>query len=147
MEPTEVRIPSSGQIIVGMEPASLSLNEVVVIGYGTSRKNSSKADEYGKLESPEPYGGKEAFTKYIRENTIFPEVEETIVKAVIILSFTIGKAGNPENISVIRSPGKAFSDEAIRLLTSGPMWKPGNISKNKKEDQVRIKIILRKNTD
>lgn len=147
MEPTEVSVPLSGQIILGMEPANLSLNEVVVIGYGGAKKNSGKTDEYSKIVSPEPIGGKEAFEEYILKNTLFPESEENITKATIVLKFTIGKAGNPENISVIRSPGKAFSDEAIRLLTSGPMWKPGNISKNKKEDQVRIKIILKKNTD
>jgi TonB family protein len=61
----------------------------------------------------------------------------------VVLSFTVTLNGNLANIKVVRSPGKSFSDEAIRLLQSGPGWKPASENGAIIEDEVRVRIVFK----
>jgi len=43
----------------------------------------------------------------------------------------------------VRSKGRIYSDEAIRLLKEGPAWKPAIEYGIEKSERVRLRIVFR----
>ncbi len=123
-----------------MSDTSVSaLDEVVVVGYGV---NSYKDKETGYIP-PQPISGRAAFDKYIEENIHRPDTITEGQRVVVVINFTVLSNGKPDSIKIIRSPGKAFSDEAIRLIKSGPQWKPAVENGKEIDDEVRMRIVFR----
>jgi len=119
---------------VAMNKQNTTLNEVVVVGYGTQKKKNLTAASpqvlQGKVSgvestttSPYPKNGKEKFDKYIEDNAI-PVLDSTgkRIAADILLSFTLNKKSKPNHIKVVESSCKVCEKEAIRLLQDGPDW-------------------------
>jgi outer membrane biosynthesis protein TonB len=124
---------------VELQPDAASLSEVVVMGYGT-RKTSGNPKGY---IPPEPVTGRKAFENYIDDNIIRPDTLVTRKRVVVVLSFRVGADGTVDSIRVVRSPGNQFSGEAIRLLKSGPAWKPATEDGKSVNDVVTIGIVFR----
>jgi protein TonB len=116
-----------------------ALDEVVVVGYGASRK---KDTETGYI-SPRPVTGRAAFDKYIEENIQRPDTITEGQRVVVVINFTVLSDGKIDNIKIIRSPGKAFSEEAVRLIKSGPQWKPAEDNGEVVEEEVRLRIVFK----
>lgn len=75
-------------------------------------------------ESPKPRKGYEHFYKYIAKKfKISKENEKTGGK--VILSFVIEKNGSISDVKILRSAGKEFDNESIRLVQEYPDWEPG----------------------
>ena len=140
-------------IEVRMDPSSVALSEVVVVGYGSSRKAavadaeektdiSAISDEQSEYKPPVPDNGKEEFNRYIEENIRNPESFKG-QRAVVVISFTVASDGSLKNIRTLRSPGDEFSNEAIRLIKEGPGWKPATENGEAVDDEVRIRIVFR----
>lgn len=64
-----------------------------------------------------PLGGWKAFEQYLNN-----QVMDTGRGGEIIVNFTIGKDGLPEQIRTEGTPEQALADEAVRLLRSGVKW-------------------------
>jgi hypothetical protein len=119
---------------VAMNKRNATLNEVVVTGYGTHRKENITGAVSDKLEgkvsgvnvtTAAPYlkEGKENFDQYIKDNAV-PVLDSTgeRIASNILLSFTLNKKGKPAHINVLQSSCEACEKEAIRLLENGPRW-------------------------
>jgi outer membrane biosynthesis protein TonB len=119
------------------------LSEVVVVGYGTKRAESEKEDVITGYAPPTPLSGKSNFDKYIKENQRRGDTTTAGQGAVVVVSFLVRINGNIDSIRIIRSPGKIFSDEAIRLIKSGPSWKPAENNGKPMEDKVRMRIVFK----
>ena len=108
-----------------------TMNEVVVVGYGTKKKkNITGAELEGKVSgvnvtapAPYPKEGKEKFDEYIEDNAV-PVFDSTGTKITsnILLSFILNKKHKPAHIKVLESSCEACEKEAIRLLENGPDW-------------------------
>jgi outer membrane biosynthesis protein TonB len=155
MEQKEISIQDQEEIMITLEPDAISLEQVVVIA--TAPKTVSQPTGYtvalaepdaekGKSEyhSAAPVGGKKIFNEYIKSNIRFPEDGGALTKGVVVLNFVVGYDGRPAQFSVLKSPGKAFSDEAIRLLLEGPDWQPAEVGGVKIEEGTRIRIVFKK---
>ena len=92
---------------------------------------------------PQPAGGKSEFDKYIRANQIRPDTVISGQKAVVVLNFLVRTDGTIDSIKIIKTPGKSFSEEAVRLLRSGPSWKPAEEDGKPVEDKVRLRIVFK----
>ncbi|MBK0378785.1 energy transducer TonB [Mucilaginibacter segetis] len=81
----------------------------------------------GTLEiQPEPYGGMEAFAKFLSKNLHYPAIaEDKGVQGRVVLSFVIEKDGHLSNIKVDKGAGYGFDEEALRVLKMAKAWKPG----------------------
>ncbi len=121
-----------------------ALEEVVVVGYGTTQKSDNEATDYSP---PTPAEGKAAFEKYIRENIRKPGILKEGERAVVVISFIVQSNGIIDSIKIIRSPGLPFSDEAMRLIKEGPGWKPAIENGKTINDEVKIRIVFYKNND
>lgn len=75
---------------------------------------------------PEFPGGKEAFVKFLRRHLRYPGMAaETGIQGRVILGFVIERNGDLSNIKVVRGIGSGCDEEAIRVLSKSPQWKPG----------------------
>ncbi|MDL2213659.1 hypothetical protein LJC72_05355 [Bacteroides sp. OttesenSCG-928-D19] len=89
-----------------MHEEQTTLDEVVVVSHGTTKK---------------------AFNKYVKANLIRPTDDECRhVKGKVVLRFSVNQQGRPVHVVVERSLCPSADAEAIRLLNQGPHWTPSN---------------------
>ena len=143
MESKEFEAKRDSEVQVRLDPSISALSEVVVVGYGTKRAESEKEEVFTGYAPPIPVSGKSNFDKYIKENQHRPDTITTGQRAVVVISFLVRINGSIDSIRIVRSPGKIFSDEAIRLIKSGPSWKPAEDNGKPIEDEVSIRIVFR----
>jgi TonB family protein len=139
MDTQEKKVKNDTTLEIQLQPSSAALDEIVVVGYGVQRKDEPAAE----YEPPIPENGRAQFNTYIEQNTHRPEEATEGQRVVVVVGFRVKTDGSLDSIKIIRSPGKAFSDEAIRLIKSGPRWKPAKRDGVVVEDDVRVRIVFR----
>ena len=155
METEEIPVEDKNDFLITLQPDEISLDEVVVIGKGTEGMaqpvgysvNITDFDpdpEKSGYRAAEPVGGKKQFNEYIGNNMRLPEFPVDRSRAVVVLNFVVGLDGRPKQVFVLKSPGEAFSAEAMRLLKEGTDWQPAEIAGNKVEQPARIRIVFKK---
>ncbi|HRF78975.1 MAG TPA: energy transducer TonB [Flavobacteriales bacterium] len=77
-------------------------------------------------QMPEFPGGQEAMTAYISKNLKYPEkaIEEGI-EGVVFITFVVEPDGRISGVTVLRGIGAGCNEEAVRVVSSMPNWKPG----------------------
>ena len=77
-------------------------------------------------EMPKFPGGDEAMFKFIAENVKYPEkAKDEGISGRVFISFVIEKDGSVSNVKVLRGIGGGCDEEAARVISSMPKWKPG----------------------
>ena len=77
-------------------------------------------------QMPEYPGGVEAMMKYIAENVKYPEeAKDKDIAGRVFLAFVVEKDGSVSNVKVLRGIGGGCDEEAARVISSMPKWKPG----------------------
>ena len=77
---------------------------------------------------PEFPGGEEAMLRYLQKNIHYPfHLLQSEVSGTVYLSFVIDKDGSVSEIKILRvvKDGEALADEATRVVSKMPQWKPG----------------------
>jgi TonB family protein len=143
MEKKTVDAKPEKSIDVILNPSMEGLSEVVVTGYGIVHREQGEYDSVSGHTPPSPVNGKAAFNKFIQSNLHRPDSADNGKKMVVVLNFKVRRDGSIDSIVVIRSPGENYSDEAIRVLKSGPEWKPAEENGVKVDDDVRLRIVFR----
>jgi len=153
METKEYQVEDGAHLEVLMQPDVSTLDEVVVVGYvsGQEIQPSGSAFDFFQAEEekgvefnvPEPSTGFKDYRKYIEENIRHPQ-ELGTNKEVVVLKFTVTKAGVIEDVIALRSPGASFTEEAIRLLMDGPAWNPASNEDGTRDESVRIRFVFKK---
>ena len=150
MEQNEVNLDKSDNVQITLSPSETALDEVVVIGYGVQKKSNItgaisaiEMNESPDYQLPSPVTGNRKYKEYIQENLQYPAGDTTFTRAVVVLNFIIAENGRPKNIFVLKSPGKSFSEEAIRLLVSGPDWYPAKREGEIIEEETMIRIVFK----
>ena len=143
MAPKEFSPTADTNVEVKLDPSVASLSEVVVTGYGSKKYDSAYEESSPGHTPPLPSGGKTEFDNYIKANLHRPDSLPTGQRAVVVVSFLVRKDGKIDSIRIIRSPGRLFSDEAIRVLKSGPSWKPALDGETKVEEEVRLRVVFK----
>ena len=150
MERKEIEMTDEEDVRITLEPSASALEELVVIGSGIQKKEDMtgavttiQITDNASYQSASPVPGYQKFREYIETNLQFPPDDTIHSKAIVILSFIVGENGRPEDISVVKSPGKEFSDEAIRLLKNGPDWLPPKRDGLEIKEETVIRIVFR----
>ena len=142
MESKEFEAKEDSQLLISLDPSVAALSEVVVVGYGVNRTDSEKQN-ITDYSPPRPVDGKSEFDKYIRENIHRPDTVTSGQRVVVVVTFIVRTDGRVDGIAIVRSPDKSYSDEAIRLIKSGPAWIPATERGKIIEDSVRVRIVFR----
>lgn len=141
---------NSTSLSIVMRESPAGLDEVVTIGYGTSKSRdvtgSVSAPSVLKPEAESPANGsqtqtgltleaaRERFTRYAASNLVRPVAESgQPVKGTVIASFRVGSDGRPNALRIEQSLSPAADREAQRLIRGGPDWPSG-------EGRVRVTI-------
>lgn len=75
---------------------------------------------------PEFPGGEPARRKYLAENVNYPQMaRETGIQGTVHVSFVIEKDGSISNVTLLRGIGGGCDEEALRVISAMPKWKPG----------------------
>lgn len=76
--------------------------------------------------NPEPFGGMEAFGKFLGKTVRYPaRASEAGVQGRVIMSFVVERDGSLSNITVVKGIGYGLDEEASRVLKLAKAWKPG----------------------
>ena len=143
MERKEFKAVEDSSIEVKLKPSVQSLSEVVVIGYGVAGTDTDEEAARTGYAPPVPVSGKADFDRYIQDNLKRPDEATAGQRVVVVLGFWVHKDGSTDSITIIRSPAKRFSEEAIRLIKEGPAWKPAEENGKPIEDEVRVRIVFK----
>ena len=77
-------------------------------------------------EMPEPQGGLPGLYKHISENLVYPEqAHENNIQGKVFVRFCVTSTGNIEKISIYKGVDPELDDEAIRVISTLPPFKPG----------------------
>ena len=107
--------------IPGTTPAnSVGLKEVVIDGDNTI-KDFAAVDVL-----PEFPGGIDGWGRYLTANLVYPKLaRDKNVTGRVIVSFIVEKDGSLSEIKVLRGIGSGADEEAVKVLTNSPSWRPG----------------------
>ncbi len=126
----EFSVNTSSPLYIAMNENTQTLDEVVVVGYGTRSKKemaSSVSSVNMKDVKPSPLMGMKAYQRYINDNIKRPtDAVCGNKKGTVILEFNVDAKGTPININVKKSVCVSMDIEAIRILQQGPKWTVGS---------------------
>ncbi len=71
-------------------------------------------------------GDLNAFRDWVAGRLVYPAVAaENGLQGKVILQFVVERDGSIGRIKVLASPDRSLTEEAVRVVTSSPKWKPG----------------------
>ena len=115
--------------IIQLQPQHNSLGEVVVVGYGQTRKETLSdvsMDSEEKIDTlwlkAVPVTGRQAYLDYLATEKKKLALDSTI-KGTEIISFNVSKKGELSAFKVEQSLSPAHDSSTIRLVQKGPSWK------------------------
>lgn len=76
-------------------------------------------------EMPEFPGGMAALAAFIRDKTRYPDNVEKQIEGRVTVQFVVQPDGSSDNPQILRSLGPDFDEEALRIVSLFPKWKPG----------------------
>lgn len=75
---------------------------------------------------PEFPGNEAGLYEYLGNNTKYPKFPlENGIEAKLYVQFIVNKNGSVSNVEVLNPQGYGFDEEAIRVISNMPKWKPG----------------------
>ncbi len=73
-------------------------------------------------------GGEKMLSNYLKENLKYPVIAGEIVTGRVICQFVVERDGSITQIKVIKSVDEALDNEAVRIISNMPKWKPGQVN-------------------
>jgi len=140
------RVTSTEQSVSGLEKTELPAN-ITIPPADTTKNNetSNSIMDFSKIDvTPEFPGGMRAFSEYVGKNYQYPEeAKKQGVNGKLIASFIVEKDGSLSNIKILHDLKLGTGEEAIRLLSTSPKWKPGEKSGQPVRVQYTLPIMLK----
>lgn len=99
-------------------------------GSGLAVAPVAKEEDYQKVwttvENPAEFpGGLSAWKRYLERNLVYPEnAIEAETQGAIKVQFIVDREGNISDVHAINDLGNGLAEEAVRIIKSGPKWKP-----------------------
>lgn len=79
-------------------------------------------------EKPQFPGGGTSLVNYINEHRRYPAKAYAVgIEGRVTCSFVVNADGTVSNITVIRGVEPSLNREAVRILSSMPLWTPGKL--------------------
>ncbi|WP_420149615.1 TonB family protein [Spirosoma sp.] len=77
-------------------------------------------------QQPEFPGGMQALRKYLAENLRYPaEARQKRVQGRVFLQFVVSSTGQIQDLRLLKGIGSGCDEEAVRVVSQMPAWKPG----------------------
>ena len=127
-------------------PADVRLTDDVerrseVIAFPPDRWSPSPTDD---LQLAAPTGGILLYQKYLEDNLVMPEPARNVgISGKVTVSLVIDATGQIQDLQVLKGLGYGCDEEAIRLVRSGPSWKPAVLRNTTVASTVWVKLEFR----
>ncbi len=115
--------------------------EDVVVNTNTEEMPEEKADEIFTIveEQPSPVGGMQAFYDFVSHNLNYPSrATRAGIEGRVFVQFVVEKDGSLTDIKVVKGIGGGCDEEAVRVISTAPKWKPGK----QRGRPVRVRMIM-----
>lgn len=77
-------------------------------------------------EMPEFPGGQEALVKFLARNMLYPApARENGIQGSVYVNFVVNTDGSVSDVRVLKGIGGGCDEEAVRVVSMLPKWKPG----------------------
>ena len=77
-------------------------------------------------QMPEFPGGVNALIDHVGRNVVYPEkAKEKEIEGRVFVGFVVEKDGSISDVKVLRGIGGGCDEEAVRIISAMPKWKPG----------------------
>lgn len=136
---------------VGYDMKELSFNSEVLI---TTISVEEEADEEERLvftvveNDPEFPGGMDSLLAFVQRNIRYPEVAlKNKIEGKVYVTFTVETDGSITNIKVLRDIGGGCGQEAVRVVSMMPKWKPGTQRGKPVRVQFNLPIVFKHPTN
>ena len=100
-----------------------------IIDTGGKEEAAVAEDEiFMTSEDPPTFQGGDVnqFRGWVQPKLKYPAIaSENGIQGRVTLSFVIERDGSLSNIKVLATPDKSLAEEAVRVVSSSPKWKPG----------------------
>jgi len=106
-----------------------------------SYKNQSNEQA---IHPAHPANGYAAYFEYLDSSLVFPPDEKNIDSADVYVNFLVDTTGRPGDFNILRSPGEAFSKEALRAIKEGPDWNPAGRDGEQIESSTTLWVVFKK---
>ena len=82
---------------------------------------------YEKVEvMPEFPGGDQAMMDFVAKNVVYPqEARDKEISGRVMVGFIVEKDGGISDAKVVKGIGGGCDEEAVRVFSAMPKWKPG----------------------
>lgn len=127
-------------------PADIRLSDDLgqlseIIAFPPDGWSASSSDD---LQLAVPQTGIAAYQEYLLDNITVPgSARSAGAWGKVTVSFTVDPKGGIKNLEVVKGLGHGCDEEAIRLVNSGPAWKPAMYRKTPVASTVWIKLEFR----
>lgn len=113
--------------VIGYPSKPNSLKEIVIVGYSPLR-DSIPGEVFKVVEKmPEYPGGSTELLKFLAQNIRYPEMaKKENIQGMVVVQFIIGKDGAIIDPHVVQGIGGGANEEALRVVSMMPKWKPGS---------------------
>jgi protein TonB len=95
-----------------------------VVSGATNEEPKTVRQEAAIQREPEFPGGQEAWLNFLQRNLMAPDELEAGEKKTVSIRFLVATDGSVTGFEVLKSAGKSFDTEVIRVLRKMPKWKP-----------------------
>ena len=98
------------------------------ISVSTFAQHNDKEDKVHFIVDimPSFAGGDKAFSKYIGENLVYPELaKKSGISGKVYVRFIISATGQVSKVTVARGVDPLLDKEAVRVVKTSPKWNPG----------------------
>ena len=105
----------------------IDVNPIIASYQNTKEQEDEEAQVFYIVEEmPEFPGGQLALRKFLANSIRYPVIaQENGIEGKVYVSFVVGKDGQVSNARVVRSVDPSLDKEALRVVNSLPLWKPG----------------------
>lgn len=111
------------------EPFSITEESLgILLGGLSALEDAPSNDSIYQIvdEMPQFPGGEAAMMKFVANNVKYPqEAKDKEIDGRVFVSFVVEKDGSVSNVKVLRGIGGGCDEEAVRVISAMPKWKPG----------------------
>jgi TonB family protein len=111
------------------EPFSITEESLgILLGGLSALEDAPSNDSIYQIvdEMPQFPGGEAAMMKFVASNVKYPqEARDKEIDGRVFISFVVEKDGSVSNVKVMRGIGGGCDEEAVRVVSAMPKWKPG----------------------
>lgn len=119
---------------------------ILLASTGYAQQSQNVQEEVYKVaeQMPEYPGGDDSLLAYVYRNIKYPELaKKNNVEGTVVVSFVVTKEGKVKDARLLRDIGAGCGKEALRVVNTLPVWKPGMQRGEKVNVQFNLPIKFR----